>query len=454
MQVNRQVKYGAFAGSYLLVIIGVIGAVNYLASQNNKTFDTTANKRYSLSEQTEKIVKGLGKEVKITYWDEVANFPKAKDLLQRYADLSPKLKVDYIDVNKKPGLAREAGISALGTTTVISGTKREEAKAVSEEELSGAIIRVIKDKERIICFSTGSNESGLEQATREGFSSAKQLMERDNYKTDTLNLVEKAEIPERCTVLVVAGPRYELTAPAVAALKQRVENGGRVMFMLDAPLAIGKTPISPNAGVKTLLAEWGVTLNEDLVLDNSQIGQLMGLSAAAPVVSKFSSHPIVRDFGRASAAMLLTRSLEAKSTDKSSVEPLYFSSQSSFATSNLKSAEIIPDEGKDKKGPFALAAAGSFKTGQENKQGRFVVVGNAGFASNGLIGFQANKDLFVNMIAWLASDEDLISIRPKDPEDRRIQLNKGQVLTVRLVSQFLLPLITVVAGVFVWWKRR
>jgi ABC-type uncharacterized transport system involved in gliding motility auxiliary subunit len=454
MQVNRQMKYGAFAGSYLVVIVGVIAAINYLANQNNKTFDTTANKRYSLSEQTEKIVKGLGKEVKITYWDEAVNFPKAKDLLQRYADLSPKLKVDYVDANKKPGLAREAGITALGTTTVISGTKREEAKAISEEEISGAIIRVVKDKERVICFSTGSNEAGLEEATREGYSSAKQLMERDNYKTDILNLVEKAEIPERCTVVVVAGPRYELTATAVAALKKRVEDGGRVLFLMDAPLAIGKTPVSPNPGIKAVLAEWGVSLNEDLVLDNSQIGQLMGLSAAAPVVSKFSSHPIVRDFGRASAAMLLTRSLEIKNTDKVTGEALYFSSASSFATANLKSAEIIPDESKDKKGPFALAVAGSYKTGQENKQGRFVVVGNAGFASNGLIGFQANKDLFVNMIAWLASDEDLISIRPKDPEDRRIQMNKGQVLTVRLVSQFLLPLLTIVAGVFVWWKRR
>jgi ABC-type uncharacterized transport system involved in gliding motility auxiliary subunit len=60
----------------------------------------------------------------------------------------------------------------------------------------------------------------------------------------------------------------------------------------------------------------------------------------------------------------------------------------------------------------------------------------------------------MNAIDWLASDEDLISIRPKDRDDRRITMTRAQLSVVRTTSQFLLPLVIVVAGVMVWWKRR
>lgn len=454
MKANRQTQFGAYAGVYTLVILAVIAAANYLANANDKTYDTTSNKRYSLSEQTEKIVKGLDKEVRITYWDAAEGFARGKDLLDRYANLSGKLKVDYIDGNKKPALAREAGITQAGTITVASGMKKEEAKSLSEEEVTGAIIRVIKDKERVICFTTGTGEKSPDEAARDGYSAAKDMILKDNYKVESINLVEKAEIPERCTATVVAGPRFDLTKPAVAAIQKRVEAGGRVLVMLDAPLQVGKQPIAANKDMLAVLESWGVKLNSDLVLDLSGVGQMFGLSEAAPLISSFTSHPIVRDFRNTSAAVLLSQSLEAKATDKTTVEPLFSTSKNSFATTNLKSAEIRPDPEKDKRGPLLMAVAGTYKTGQENKQGRFVVTGSSGFASNALIGFQANKDLLLNMVAWLASDEDLISIRPKDPEDRRLQLNRSQILVIRTVSQFILPLIVVAMGIAVWYKRR
>jgi ABC-type uncharacterized transport system involved in gliding motility auxiliary subunit len=454
MKTNRQTQLGAYAGTYTLIVLAVIVAANYLASTNDKTYDATANKRYTLSEQTEKIVKGLQKEVRVTYWDSAEAFPRAKDLLERYANLSGKLKVDYIDGNKKPGLAREAGVSQAGTITVNAGMKKEEAKSLSEEEITGAIIRVIKDKERTVCLTTGAGERSTDDSSGNGYSAAKDLLLKDNYKLDTINLIEKAEIPERCTVVLVPGPRFDLTKAANEALQKRVEAGGRVLFMLDAPLQLGKQPISPNKELMAILAGWGVTLNNDLVIDLSGIGQAIGLSAAAPLVTTFTVHPIVRDFRNASAAMLLTQSVDGKGTEKTTVEPLYSTSRNSFATTNLKAAEIEPNPEKDKRGPLNLAVAGSYRTGKENNQGRFVVTGSSGFASNSLIGFQSNRDLLLNMVAWLASDEDLISIRPKDPEDRRLQMNRSQLLGIRTVSQFVLPLIVVGMAIFVWSKRR
>ena len=76
------------------------------------------------------------------------------------------------------------------------------------------------------------------------------------------------------------------------------------------------------------------------------------------------------------------------------------------------------------------------------------------WAANSFLKFNGNSDLALNTIDWLASDEDLISIRPKPEDDRRITMTAAQQNWVRITSQFLLPLVVVFAGVSVWWRRR
>ena len=101
-----------------------------------------------------------------------------------------------------------------------------------------------------------------------------------------------------------------------------------------------------------------------------------------------------------------------------------------------------------------MAAAGTYNTGKQNVQGRFVVIGSSGWATNRFLGFNGNSDLALDAVNWLSSDEDLISIRPKAPEDRRVTMTQRQFNGVLVTSQFVLPLVVVVAGFGVWWKRR
>src|ERR1700751_2583833 len=107
----RQAKYALYAASYILIVLAILVVANVLADRHNKSFDTTANKRYSLSEQTAKIVKGLNQPATITYYDQTSRFEAAKDQLDRYAQLSPKVHVAYVDPDKKPDAARAAGVT-------------------------------------------------------------------------------------------------------------------------------------------------------------------------------------------------------------------------------------------------------------------------------------------------------------------------------------------------------
>ena len=116
----RQTKYGAYLAIYLIVIIGVLGAANWLATQYDKSIDSTSNKRFSLSDQTIKVVKGLKNDVKIEYFDQQKNFGTAKDLLDRYNNLSSKLHVEYIDPDKKPSIAKQMGVRNYGSTFILA----------------------------------------------------------------------------------------------------------------------------------------------------------------------------------------------------------------------------------------------------------------------------------------------------------------------------------------------
>jgi ABC-type uncharacterized transport system involved in gliding motility auxiliary subunit len=452
---TRQTKYAAYVTVYILVILTVIVVANILANRLNKSYDATANKRYSLSDQTKKVVGDLKQDVHIRYFDDATAMQPAKDLLERYAILSPKIHIEYIDVLKNPTLVRAANVSRKGEAVIEVGTRREDAKTFDEEGVTGALIRALKGGEREVCVVTGHGEHRLDDSSQgEGFSGFQTVVERNNYKVQPINLLQKAEVPADCTVLVVAGPAGDYIQPEVDAIKKYVEVGGRALFMLDPPLKLGRRQVGDNQALSDLLESWGVTVDKNLLLDESAASQLLGGGPEAPVVMQYDSHPIVSDLTNISTAFPLSRSLETKNTAKTTITKLFSTSADSFATTNLSSAEIRIDPSKDKHGPFTLAVAGTFTTGKPAGQGRFVVVGNSAWASNQALGFSGNRNLLLNTINWLSSDEDLIAIRPKDPEDRRITLNPRQFYLVLMTSQFFLPLIVVIGGVMVWLRRR
>ena len=452
----RQTKYSAFVTLYILVIIAVLAAANYLADQRNFSYDSTKNKIYSLSEQTDKVVRGLKEDVSVTYFDRATEFARARDLLDRYANLSHKLKVVYVDAEKSPQLARAMGVRTVPTIYVQAGPKREEAKALTEEEITGALIRALKTGDRNACFVTGSGERGIDDSGRNGLSALNEALEKSNYKTRSITLVEKPEVPKDCTVVVVAGPHLDYTDAEVAAIRTYVENGGRALFMLDPPINTGHGATSENPALVKLLDDWGVTVDKDLVLDVSGAGQLFGLGPESPLVTHYESQPIVREMKGSACVFPISRSLETKNSGKTTVDALFTTSADSYATSSLATGEVRIDPKRDKKGPFTLGAAGTYTGGKPDAHGRFVVVSSSTWAGNGVLPARSlgNRDMILNMMDWLASDEDLISIRPREPEDQSFVMTSSQSNLVFYWSIIVMPLAIVLSGVAVWWKRR
>lgn len=468
---SRQTKYAGYAGVYIIVILAVLGAVNFLANRYDKSYDSTHNKQFSLSDQTIKIAKNLNSDVQLLYFGDTGSFMGAHDLLDRYSALSPKVHVQYIDPVRKPQQARAAGFRSDSPVIVEAGVKKEPAKSLTEEEITGALIRALKTGERNVCFLNAAGEHTIEDTDASGFSVLKTVLERDNYKTREESLKPAApeagkqinvnqapapgaaEVPKSCTVLVVGGPQLAYPPAIANAIKTYVENGGRALIMLDETLRIGRSePAAENPDLTKVLADWGVTVNKDLVLDLSGVGQILGLGPEVPMIVRYETHPIVQPLSRVPTAFPLSRSLDVKSATKASASKLFGTTEDSLAVTEIgPGGQVDPKKGK--KGPLTLAAVGTYSG---TTQGRFVAIGSSTWATNSMTGSRqlGNRDLFSNMVNWLASDEDLISIRPKETEDRPFNLNTQKLNSIFWMSVVIFPLGVVGFGLAAWWKRR
>jgi len=443
----RQTKYGAFVAIYFIIVVAIIIVANWLGAHHNKTVDVTANKQYTLSDETKKVAGNLKKDVTIYYFDRSDNYDRARDMLDRYRNLSSKIKVDYVDPEKKPDVARFEGARALGDIVVDNGEKKETAKGLTEEELTGALVRASKSGAKTVCFVAGSGEHSLTNSDRDGYSTIKDALEKNNYKTDTISLVQKPEIPKSCSIVVVAGPKVDYLQPALDALKTYINGGGAAVVNFDPVLTLPNEKMGDTPQLAKLVSEWGITPNGDVILDESSASRLFG--PTSPVSGSYGQHAIVRVMQDIASVYPLTRSLDVKSPG----ETLVSSTADSYSLTNPKLPIKQADIEAGKKGPFVLMAAATIGSG--NTAGRLVVVGSSNWMANSILAAPfGNRDLALNTMNWLTQDTDLISIRPKEPEDRRLHVTGNAIRVMFLTSVIFLPLIVIVSGVSVWWKRR
>jgi ABC-type uncharacterized transport system involved in gliding motility auxiliary subunit len=275
-------------------------------------------------------------------------------------------------------------------------------------------------------------------------------------------------VPKDCTILVVGGPEKDLLPDTTAAIRDFVKQGGKALVMVEAELK------EPYPNLVALLKDWNIEAGSDVVVDVSGMGQLFGFSELAPLAIEYPYHAITKDFrlptlyGGARSVAAGTATLEGVTA-----QDLVKTSEQSWAESDLKlKGPIKFDEGPDHKGPVSLAAVATVKgptpaptptpspvpspAPEEPKapEGRVVAIGDVDFASNALLGFQGNQDFFLNVVAWLAEDADLISIRPKEPENQALFLSRQAQQNVAWSSLVILPGLFVIAGVVSWWRRR
>ncbi len=443
----------------IVLLIGVLGAANYLASRHYWRTDLTANQAFTLSEQTKRVLTHLDRDVKILSFfragDPAAN--RMKDLVTMYDDLSPRLSYEVIDPDRQPGRASQYPGLEYGITVVDAGDRTERLDRPEEEPLTNAIIQATRDDKKTIAFLTGHGERDPLATDDEGYSNLRARLVREGYEITIPNLAAETAVPEEVRVLVIAGARKELLPNEEAAVAAFLAAGGSLFVLADP---------APNAGHAALLRPYGIEMGNDLILDVSGVGRLFGADEFLPMGLQYKNHPLSAGFD------LTTVYPHARSVQAAAEVPAGATVTEIVMTAPASWAESAPGTrpyelgADDRQGPICVLAAGSRPVGggaaatpgdsaaAAERTTRIVAAGDSDFCANGFSQFGGNLDLALNAVSWLAEEEDLIAIRPKDREDRRVNLTQGQAMTVRSVLLLIMPLAVVGAGIGVWWRRR
>ncbi|MFH1006920.1 MAG: GldG family protein [Candidatus Latescibacterota bacterium] len=455
---KRSLKYGSNTFVLIGIVLAVVAMVNFVSTRHHSRFDVTQGNLYSLSDQTVGVLKNLSKDVHVLAFYRDGGGQELRDRLQEYAYRSDQFSFEFVDPDKSPEKAKQYGIRSYQTIVVLGGNKEEKLTEDTEKELTNAILKVTREGNKAIYFVEGHGENRTDDADKEGYSYVKKALEEANYDVNTVLLAQRGGVPDDCAILVVSGAQRTFLSNEIEMIETYIQQGGDVFLLFDPGV---------DTGLETLVAQWGVQVGRDVVVDVSGIGRLFGIGGVGtPIAGEYGAHPITEKHKGTMTFFPLSRSVSFDGggrTDVTGTE-LAKTSSSSWAENDpnvLSGGEVSRGPG-EQGGPISLSVAvtvaiqgeDTSDEDTEQEQARLVVFGDSDFAKNGYFPQQGNGDLFLNCISWLAEEEELISIRPKEAGFNPITLTKAQGRNLFLLSVILLPLLVLVVGTVVYVRRK
>ncbi|MBN2207285.1 MAG: Gldg family protein [Candidatus Aminicenantes bacterium] len=479
-----------YSSNLLLIVVLVLAIVvllNVILARNHHRFDFTQARLHSLSDQSVTVLKALKQDIMVRCFFREGNYGRAamENLLKNYVYHSSKIKYEFIDPDKNPGLVKRYDVTQDGTSILESGDKDNRITTTSEEDLTNALIKITRSAKKTIYFLEGHGEHPLEEADENGYATAKGELEKLGYEAKKLALALSDTFPKDCALLVVAGPQKDLLPNELETIKAYLETGGRVFVMTNPEVAPGLVPF---------LRQFGVKLENDLVVDT--VSRLLGGDYFMPVVTEYDYHEITRNF-RYATFFPFARSVDALTEGKpedATLSVIAKTSPNAWSERQLDNKEVTFDEGVDVAGPIPLAVVGTVKNkagettpeetpAEEDKtedeaeddakpeeaseaepmpeesaaakaDGRLAVFGDSDLASNRYFGMSGNGNFFLNTVNWLTEESDLIAIQAKTQNPRTIQLSPSQGRLMFFVSVLLIPLAVLGLGLSIWIRRR
>jgi gliding motility-associatede transport system auxiliary component len=484
---GRQARFGTLAIASVLVVLAILAAINYLSTRHSRRWDLTNARQFTLSEQTKKVLAGLNKPLRVIVFAPSEGFQRFHERLDEYASLSRNFQVEYVDPDRKPAVAKPYEPLVAGGTIVLDYSGRvERVNDDSEQAVTNALIKVTRGQQNKVYFVQGHGERSADESDPASYGTVVQFLTATSFGHDNVVLSQVRAIPQDATVLVVAGPKSDFFPSEIDLLKTYLAKGGKALFLLDPR---EKADAPPLTNLTALLKEWGIGVDDDVVInvpadyavkegETVDVGQLAALKdtdGTFVLAAKYLPHALTQGLGRVTVVFRMARSISSLPGDASGhvAQNLIETTASSWGETDIKrlttAGQVAREPSKgDKNGPLSLAAAVSAPAtitdaakaetagngDAPKRETRVAVFGDSDFASNGLLGAGRNADLFMNAVNWLAQQEDLIAIRPKSPEDRRVTLTADQERRIFYLTVLIVPGLVLLAGVQTWWRRR
>ncbi len=463
---TRNMLYGGNTLAVAVIFIGILVLVNVLGTRRPERWDLTAGKALSLSEETIQVLQGIPQPVHAVAFVQFEDGRRTEienQLYEMQVRSNGMLTYEVVDPREAPGYAQQLGVLELGTTVFVMGDRRQQVSGTREADLATGLIKLVNPNPRKAYFTTGHQERSIEGFEPEGYGQIKTQLESRNFVVQTLSLFTTPEVPQDASVVVIAGPRIPFTDVEIQALSAYLDRGGDLMLMVDPAV---------DSGLGPLVSRWGVELGQAYVVESDP--RLTARSPFLPVVERLGAHKVTEKITGLPVVFLIPTYLTApqqpptgwRITNLAQTSDRSWTETDESALRNPQNVKL--DEGVDMKGPLTLAVAieptpdpaaapGADPPPASEPKSRVMIVTTSQLASNATSQFGgqvANTDLFVNGASWLVGDDELISIRPRPPENRTLFLTAAQKNFIMLSSILGVPAIVLALGILVWWGRR
>ncbi|WP_019897568.1 GldG family protein [Methylotenera mobilis] len=459
MNINRKLRFQLLVQNWFFVVLFLMLVVllGYFASEYRVAKDITQANRNILTQGSVNVLKQMKAPVNITVYatkDDASSgdvFRKGiVDFVARYQRDKKDIRLKFINPSEEPKLAQDAGVKVDGEV-VVEYQKRVEhiTPPFAEQEFTNLLVRLSRTNQQAVMYLDGHGERNLIGVKNHDLGEFGKQLETKGFKFANPDLTIAQAVPSNGAMLVVASPQVDISEIEAQKIKAYLEAGGNLLWLLDD---------NDFKGMQNIADYLGLQVSPGVVLDMASAQY--GADARVAFASLYGEHPITTNF------MLRTlfpesHEVSAVGTDENGwkvsklveVAPNGWLSSAKLA----KGAKPVFNEKTDKRGPINIGVALERIYGKKGQ--RVVVMGNANFLSNTFITNGGNLDLGVNIVNWLAGDDNLITIQPMPLKDINVSIpdtDQGRLVawTVFHSFQYFIPLGFMIAGLYFWWKRR
>ena len=451
---GRQARYGSNIAILTIAFLGILVVVNSLGYTYTKRWDLTADKENTLSPETLDVLDSLTEPVKaVGYFTVARSSATAESLLDQYAyNSNDMLTYEFIDPDREPAQAQEAGITADGMIVFTMGENKQLVTVATETEFTSALIRLKNPGGLNIYFLTGHGEFSIEGSGDNSMTRLVSELETKNYTVAGLNLMAESVIPEDAKVLVIPGPMQPISETEVELIDAYLKNGGTLIVMEEPPV-LTDFGDRPDPLADYLSENYGIVLGNDVVVD-LDAAEMINQPFVA-ISAQFSNHVITENMGNMATFFPTSRSITLSEVSTSVTQTsLILTTERAWAETDMATfmdSTLQPDEGVDTFGPLTLAVA------VENSASgaKLVAFGDAEFPLDANYDVYGNGMMMVNAIDWAAGEEDLINLSSGTTTERYLNLSNPYLSGfVLLGSIVVIPGLIIVAGIMTWLLRK
>lgn len=442
---RRRGKWQVRNRLFVVVLISLAVLLGYLARENRIQWDVSQNERNSLSSASLEVLKKLNGPLTVTVYAtahdaQLGNIRKIiGEFLSLYQRAKPDLSVTFIDPAEQPHLAQQAGIQVNGEMVVVFDGRREHFTAVNEQAFTNVLFQLARPRKKIVAALAGHGEPKFDGTAGRDLGSFGGQLASKGFKIENLNLSIDWEVPAKTDVLVISSPQTELQEEEVAKLLAYVTRGGNLLWLIDS---------EPLHGLQPLAEKLGLTLTPGVVID-PQARQL-NLPVTFAVGANYGQHKVTASFEYTTVFPFARQIIVNDNDEWRSLSLVDVAARGWVETGTLDGGMTF-DKMYDVAGPVSIAIA--LNRNLQEREQRIAVIGSGYFLANDYLGHGKNLDLGINLMNWLAGDENLIAIQPRATLDSSLNLSGSALGIISAGFLLVLPLAFVMIGVTIWRKR-